>query len=74
MGKHDSVILIDYDKCSPCSGLICIGVCPVAVLEEGTNGKPEIADETSCTKCEVCVNLCPDKAIVINQESPKKDK
>jgi NAD-dependent dihydropyrimidine dehydrogenase PreA subunit len=73
MGKH-SVILIDYAKCSPCSALICIGVCPLAVLEEGANGKPEIADETSCNQCEVCANLCPTKAITINKEAPKKDK
>ena len=74
MGKQDSVILIDYAKCSPCQGLVCIGVCPVAVLEEGANGKPEIADETSCNRCGVCANLCPAEAININPDEPKKDK
>ena len=72
MGNHKS-ILIDYNKCSPCSTLICIGVCPFGVLEAGTNGKPQIVDVASCTRCGVCVNLCPAKAIIINSDKPKKD-
>jgi NAD-dependent dihydropyrimidine dehydrogenase PreA subunit len=74
MGKHNSIILIDYDKCSPCSGLICVGVCPFGVLEAGTTGKPQIVDVVLCSSCGVCVNLCPEKAIIISQEEPKKDK
>ena len=74
MGKHNSVILIDYAKCSPCSGLICVGVCPFGVLEAGTDGKPQIVDVVSCTRCGVCANLCPAKAININPDEPKKDK
>jgi NAD-dependent dihydropyrimidine dehydrogenase PreA subunit len=74
MGNHKSMILIDYTKCSPCSTLICVGVCPFGVLEAGTDGKPQIVDAVSCTRCSVCANLCPAKAIIINQDKPKKDK
>ena len=73
MGKHNSMILIDYDKCPPCSTLICVGVCPLGVLETGTNGKPQIVDVVSCTRCEVCANLCPAKAIIINQDETNKN-
>ncbi|TRO50918.1 ferredoxin [Candidatus Bathyarchaeota archaeon] len=71
MGKQETIILIDYAKCPPCTGLICIGVCPLGVLEAGANGKPQIADIISCTRCEVCSSLCPSKAIIINQERLK---
>ncbi|MBN1357421.1 4Fe-4S binding protein [Candidatus Bathyarchaeota archaeon] len=74
MGKRNPIIVIDYGKCPPCSGLICIGVCPLAVLEEGANGKPKIVDEASCNRCDVCANLCPEKAININQDEINKTK
>jgi len=74
MGKHNSIILIDYAKCSPCPELICVGVCPFGVLEADTKGKPQIVDAVFCTRCGVCANLCPAKAIIINQDEPKKDK
>jgi NAD-dependent dihydropyrimidine dehydrogenase PreA subunit len=74
MGNHKSMILIDYTKCASCSTLICVGVCPFGVLEAGTNGKPQVVDIVSCTRCNVCANLCPTKAISINQEKPKKDR
>jgi NAD-dependent dihydropyrimidine dehydrogenase PreA subunit len=74
MEEHKPIILIDYTKCSPCSGLICVGVCPFGVLEAGTDGKPQIVDVASCTLCGVCANLCPEKAIIINQDEPKKGK
>lgn len=66
MGKHNLPILIDYTKCAPCLTLICVGVCPFGILEAGTDGKPQIVDVTSCTRCGVCANLCPAKAISIN--------
>jgi 2-oxoglutarate ferredoxin oxidoreductase subunit delta len=73
MGKHKP-IRIDYVKCAPCSALICVGVCPLGVLEAGKDGKPKIVEVTSCTRCGVCEDLCPEKAIIINQSEPTKDK
>jgi NAD-dependent dihydropyrimidine dehydrogenase PreA subunit len=73
MGKRKAMIIIDYSKCSPCSTLICVGVCPMGVLEVGTDGKPQIVDVESCTRCDVCVNLCPTKAITIKQNKQSKE-
>jgi NAD-dependent dihydropyrimidine dehydrogenase PreA subunit len=72
MDKHKSSITIDAAKCPPCTGQICIGVCPQGALEEGKNRKPQVIDVVQCTKCGVCVNLCPSKAITINAGTPKK--
>jgi NAD-dependent dihydropyrimidine dehydrogenase PreA subunit len=68
MGKlQKPIILIDTAKCTPCAGLICVGVCPQGVLEEGKNRKPQVVDVVECTRCGVCVNLCPAKAITISK-------
>ncbi|MEJ5326903.1 MAG: 4Fe-4S binding protein [Candidatus Bathyarchaeia archaeon] len=71
MGKHNPIV-VDYAKCSPCSALICIGVCPLGVLEKGTDGKPTITDEAYCNRCGVCASLCPTQAITITQNSKSK--
>jgi len=68
MGKQQkSFIAIDTAKCAPCAGLICIGCCPQGALEEGKNRKPKVIDIVQCTRCGVCVNLCPTKAITISK-------
>ena len=72
MDKHKSSITIDNAKCPPCTGQICIGVCPQGALEEGKNRKPQVIDVVQCSKCGVCVNLCPAKAITINVSKPAK--
>lgn len=74
MEKHKSLILIDYAKSPPCSGLICACVCSMGVLEAGTNNKLQVIDAMSGTRWGVCANLCPAKAMVINQNKLKKDK
>ncbi|MEM3000448.1 MAG: 4Fe-4S binding protein [Candidatus Bathyarchaeia archaeon] len=71
MGKHNP-IAIGYAKCSPCAALICIGVCPSGVLEKGIDGKPQMIEESSCTRCGVCASLCPTQAITIDQGSRNK--
>ena len=72
MDKHKAPLTIDASKCPPCTGQICIGVCPQGALEEGKNRKPQVIALVQCTKCGVCVNLCPSKAITINVSNPKK--
>lgn len=73
MGRQQNfAIFIDLAKCAPCTGQVCIGVCPQGALEEGKNSKPIVVDVVQCTKCGICVNLCPAKAITINSEKPKK--
>jgi 2-oxoglutarate ferredoxin oxidoreductase subunit delta len=72
MDKHKTPIIIDVAKCPPCAGQVCIGVCQQGALEEGKNRKPQVIAVVQCTKCGVCVNLCPNKAITINVSNLKK--
>ncbi|MBT0160038.1 4Fe-4S ferredoxin [Candidatus Bathyarchaeota archaeon A05DMB-2] len=74
MDTHRSPILIDYAKCSPCQWLICVGVCPLSVFEQGSDGKPEPTDAASCNQCGVCAYLCPTKAITVTRIKQAKDK
>jgi NAD-dependent dihydropyrimidine dehydrogenase PreA subunit len=71
MDKPEASILVDYAKCAPCAGLLCVGVCPQGILEIGANGKPRVVDAASCTQCAVCVDLCPSKALIIVVNSEK---
>jgi len=68
MGKQKSPVTVDQTKCKPCEGLICVGVCPVGVLEPDSNGKPDVSDVSACTVCGVCADLCPTKAIAVKKE------
>lgn len=71
MDKQSSKIIINYSKCPPCATLICAGVCPVGIIEQDNKQKPVITDISSCTKCGVCINLCPSKAITLEQPNEK---
>ncbi len=72
MGKQKAYIAVNAAKCLPCSGLVCLGVCPEGVLELDSNRKPKVADESACTLCGVCVNLCPTKALSVKKEDEGK--
>ncbi|MDR0372012.1 MAG: 4Fe-4S binding protein [Nitrososphaerota archaeon] len=71
MNKQTSPLTIDLTKCTPCTGQICIGVCPQGALEESKSRKPQIIAVVQCTGCGVCVNLCPNKAITLNSTKPQ---
>jgi len=64
MDTHSSSINIDYAKCPPCSGLICIGVCPVGIIEQGDKQKPIIIDVNPST-----VTIAGDKGITITGQN-----
>ena len=68
MEKNKTEVLIDYNKCPPCSELVCIGVCPQGVLAKGENGKPQVVDVLSCNQCGICENLCPVQAIILEPD------
>ncbi|MCW4017206.1 MAG: 4Fe-4S binding protein [Candidatus Bathyarchaeota archaeon] len=68
MVTHRAHVTIDHAKCISCLGLLCVGVCPVGILEEGENKKPRVVDEKACTQCGVCADLCPAKAITVNKK------
>ncbi|MCW4010204.1 MAG: 4Fe-4S binding protein [Candidatus Bathyarchaeota archaeon] len=65
MDTHRQHVSIDLTKCAPCPGLVCVGVCPQGVLEEGKDKKPQVGDASACTQCGVCADLCPTKAITV---------
>ena len=67
MDKRKAHFTVNPAKCAPCSGLICIGVCPEGVLEPGKEKRPELVDLTGCTICGVCANLCPTRAIEVEK-------
>ena len=72
MDKHKAPVTVDQAKCTPCKGLICVGVCPVGVLEPNKADKPQVTDEEACTLCGVCADLCPTKAITVNRSKISK--
>ncbi len=72
MDRHKAHVSIDRSKCIPCSGLVCVGVCPEGILGQGPDKKPIVDAEASCTLCGVCVNLCPTKALAIKQSEKNK--
>lgn len=74
MDKQPSIIIIDNTKCLPCETIVCAGVCPVGIIEQNKNEKPKITDHSSCTKCGVCINLCPTKAITLETISQIEEK
>ncbi|NLE05533.1 MAG: 4Fe-4S binding protein [Crenarchaeota archaeon] len=68
MGKQKTRVTIDYSKCEPCKAGTCMGVCPQGIFEIDTNKKPQIINDSECTLCRICEDLCPTKAITISQK------
>lgn len=58
-------IKIDYVKCNDCNAYTCVDCCAMAVFSLQEN-KPVINDWDSCTQCGICEDLCPKKAIKID--------
>ena len=65
MDKQKAHVSVNYNKFAPCSDLVCVGVCPLGILELGVNKKPQIVDLASCTQGKVSANLYPTKAIIV---------
>lgn len=69
-------VLINHDKCclrdgeSTCGGCndgrrCCVEACPVEALSKGDIIH---VDSEKCIDCGVCVEVCPNKAIVIKND------
>ncbi|MCW4005154.1 MAG: 4Fe-4S binding protein [Candidatus Bathyarchaeota archaeon] len=69
MDTRKTHIAIDHNKCPPCPDMVCLGVCPQGILEPADDNKPHVTNVSSCTKCGVCADLCPEKAITITKNN-----
>jgi NAD-dependent dihydropyrimidine dehydrogenase PreA subunit len=72
MDTKKARVSIDHTKCTPCAAATCMGVCPQGILEPDANKKPKVNDDSGCTQCGVCADLCPTKAITISQKQSTK--
>lgn len=66
----DEPYLIDSELCNACSACFRIS-CPAIAASHETNehGSPKaIIDETLCTGCTLCAQICPTEAIVLKSQ------
>jgi len=56
-------IEIDQQKCNRCG--TCIDMCPMDVLHFSQSGFPHMKYRDDCWYCDVCVFVCPRKAIIM---------
>lgn len=56
-----SWIEVDQEKCNRCG--TCIDMCPMDVLYFSPTGFPYMKYRNDCWYCDVCVFVCPRKAI-----------
>jgi len=65
------VITINEAWCKGCG--FCVEYCPTGVL--AMNGVvPAVVNLEACTACQICDYMCPDFAITVVGEPPKKRK
>jgi NAD-dependent dihydropyrimidine dehydrogenase PreA subunit len=78
MGVHGTFVAVDWDSCI--SDGVCLLSCPVKVFEwyknpgeTGRNDRKDYTDKASpvkeadCIWCMACVEVCPTKAIKVDQ-------
>jgi NAD-dependent dihydropyrimidine dehydrogenase PreA subunit len=78
MGVHGTFVAVDWDSCV--ADGICLLSCPVKVFEwyknpgeTGRNDRKDYTDkanpvkEADCIWCMACVEVCPTKAIKVDQ-------
>lgn len=64
-------IRVKREWCKSCE--ICVEFCPTNVLAM-RNGYPETVNLGACTGCMLCEIRCPDFAITVKDNRPKKEK
>lgn len=56
--KHNAPLCVDKDKCRTCKACLKVG-CPAISIRDGK----AVIDQTQCTGCGLCEQLCPFNAI-----------
>ena len=56
-------ILVNQEWCKRCG--ICSSFCPAEVYDTDDFGLPSPVHNDRCTKCMLCVMLCPDFAVEV---------
>ena len=59
------------ENCIRCKHTDCVAVCPVNCFYEGPNFLAINPDE--CIDCELCVPVCPEKAIYRDTDVPERE-
>ena len=60
-------ITLDYEKCEGADCAECVDVCPIEVLIiDGVN--IVIRDVDECILCEVCMGVCPNGAVKVEED------
>lgn len=58
-----------FQICLECEGKSCISVCEEDIIKLDGDKIPFLSFENSgCTFCEECANVCPNEVLVLNQE------
>jgi len=69
----DEPYVVDLERCNGCSACFSIS-CPAIAASKATNprGHPKaVIDETLCTGCTLCAQICPTEAIVLKSKFVK---
>ena len=67
--KHSKPVQVEADKCRSCRMCMKIG-CPAISMKEGGDGKMKaVIDNTLCTGCGVCTQLCHFDALTAAKEA-----
>jgi len=59
-----------HDWCKACG--ICMAFCPQQIIQAEKNGKPMITDRDKCVGCRFCEIHCPDFAITVSEQKPRR--
>ena len=58
---------------------LCVEVCPENVFAAAETGNARgyvpsaVADAAACTGCEACMRICPDFAVIVEQDKQSKE-
>lgn len=61
------IVTINYDKCKGIDCAECVDVLPNGSFSSGRD-KVEIVDPEDCSFCEVCMDVCPEECVNVEDD------